>query len=93
MRLRGQTRTESGWTELEKGHGWLALGARPRDRPGQPRASAGLGGSPLEHTKHQLTLTCAWCLLPFRAVTWFVQMMLLDAITEQPAARHASPPW
>lgn len=47
----------------------------------------------MEHTKHQLTLTCAWCLLPFRAVKWFVQMMLLDAITEQPAARHASPPW
>lgn len=47
---------------------------------------------PLEHTKHQLTLTWAWCLFPFRAVKWPGQMMLWEASTEQPAARQASPP-
>lgn len=48
---------------------------------------------PLEHTKHQLTLTWAWWLFPFMAVKWLVQTMLLEAMTAHPAAMQTSPAW
>lgn len=43
----------------------------------------------LEPRKHQLMLTGAWCLLSFQAVKRALQMLLLDPITERPAASHA----
>lgn len=51
------------------------------------------GRLPLEHTKHQLTLTWAWWLFPFMAVKWLVHTMLLEAMTAHPAAMQTSPAW
>lgn len=68
----------------------------PADQRGPRRGNTQRGRgrpSPLEHTKHQLTLTWAWCRFPFRAVKWPAQTMLCEARTAQPAARQASPPW
>lgn len=75
------------------GHGAPPHGAHGKRRRGARPPAWTPPASPLEHTKHQLTLTCAWCRFPFRAVKWAVQTMLWDVTTRQPAARQASPPW